>query len=349
VIRELLRRGPAGLRVLVRGRVPARFFHGLAPRVEFLPADLEPGIAQPNGLDMDLEATARAQATWLADFAARTEEEARLLRSRGATAVLADLPAVAFAAARRAGIPAFGVANFSWDWILEPLAEAAPVLGEAARVHAETVATAERILRLPFGGGFRSAPRIEDVPLVVPGGPGDPITTRRRLGLLDEERPLVLLSFGGLGPGPLRVDEPGALEPYHLLGPGPAPRGLEERYTRLPAPGAAALPHSHVVRIADVLVGKTGYSTCAEALALGTRVLFAERPGFRESPVLAEALLRHGCARPLDRKALERGRLAGPLAELLARPVPPPGIPTDGARVVAERVLRALGIEPRGR
>lgn len=346
MIRELLRRGPAGLRVVVRGRVPGHFFRSLAPRVELAPADLDPGLVQQSGLDIDLAATARAHAAWLRAFEARAEEEAALLRARGAAAVLADLPGVAFAAARRAGIPAFGVANFSWDWILEPLARQEPVLGEAARRHADALASATCILRLPFGGGFGSAPRVEEVPLVVPGDGGDPVATRRRLGLSEERRPLVLLSFGGLGPGPLRIEDRGALEGYRLLGPPPAPPGLEGGYLELPTGGSGALPHSHVVAAADVLVGKTGYSTCAEALALGTRVLYAQRPGFRESPVLAEALLRHGCARPLSPDELERGRLAEPLAELLARRVPPLRIPTDGARVVAGQVLAALGVEP---
>ncbi len=332
--------------MVVRGSVPRRFFAALAPRVQISPAELDPGLVQPTGLDIDLDATARAHAAWLREFDSRAEDEARLLRTRGAAAVLADLPAVAFAAARRAGIPAFGVANFSWDWILEPLAEDAPVLGEAARRHADALAGAARILRLPFGGGFRSAPRVEDVPLVVPGDGGDPEATRRRLRLSGERRPLVLLSFGGLGPGPLRLQAHEGLDGYRFLGPAPAPPGLRDRYTPLPGDDSGALPHSHVVAIADVLVGKTGYSTCAEALAMGTRVLYAERPGFRESSVLAAALLRHGCARAVGREDLERGRLAGPLAELLARPVPPLRIPTDGARVVAERVLSALGFGP---
>ena len=222
--------------MVVRGRVPGHFFRPFGPRVELSPADLDPGLLQPNGLDIDLAATAAAHAAWLRELDARTAEEAAFLRGRGAAAVLADLPGVAFAAARRAGIPAFGVANFSWDWILEPLAEREPALGEAARRHADALASATGILRLPFGGGFRSAPRVEEVPLVVPGDGGDPAATRRRLGLSDERRPLVLLSFGGLGPGPLRVEAPGALEGYRLLGPPPAPPGTALSPSNSPAP-----------------------------------------------------------------------------------------------------------------
>ena len=47
----------------------------------------------------------------------RVDAEAAFLRDERVDLVVADIPPLGLAAARRAGVPGIGVSNFTWDWI----------------------------------------------------------------------------------------------------------------------------------------------------------------------------------------------------------------------------------------
>ena len=71
---------------------------------------------------------------------------------------------------------------------------------------------------------------------------------------------------------------------------------------------------------ADLIVGKVGYSTVAEAYAAGTRYAMVERPDFREDPILSAFVHRHLPAIDISRAEYEDGEWIERLSELLARP-----------------------------
>ena len=131
--------------------------------------------------------------------------------------MLGDIPPLAFAAAARAGLPAIGLANFSWDWIYRHAARQAPALAAAADHCAAAYAKATLLLRLPFAGDLSVFPRVEDIPLVARRPRMARAEARRRLGL--DERPAVLLSFGGIGLPGFRPEVLGRLAGFQCLVP----------------------------------------------------------------------------------------------------------------------------------
>src|SRR5207237_2445394 len=114
--------------------VPARVFRELRSptSLRLWPRSLDVGLVQRDGLDEDLPATGERLRELLADFDRRAQREAEFLVEEGAGVVAGDIPAVAFAAAARAGVPSFGVGNFTWDWIYDAYAEADPVFAAAS-------------------------------------------------------------------------------------------------------------------------------------------------------------------------------------------------------------------------
>ena len=89
------------------------------------------GLAQRDALTIDEAETAERCRIFAAGWDARVAAEAEWLRRRGARAVLGDIPPLAFQAAHDAGVPSFGLANFSWDWIYKHLGSRHPVLRAA--------------------------------------------------------------------------------------------------------------------------------------------------------------------------------------------------------------------------
>ena len=132
---------------------------------------------------------------------------------------------------------AIALGNFSWDWIYAHLAAAAARrFAEAAEWARAAYRSAALLLRLPFAGELSAFPQIEDIPLVARRPRLEKAEARRRLGL--DERPAVLLSFGGIGfPGL-------SLAAFGALG------GLPAAARRSGAPAAAEAPPSDV-RVLD--------------------------------------------------------------------------------------------------
>jgi L-arabinokinase len=328
----------------VRARAPALPIHfvGEVPEVlvrRAVPGPLEVrratndvGLVQRDALRIDEPATAARCRAFDAAFAARADEEAAFLRRSGARAVLADIPALAFAAAARAGVPAIGLGNFSWDWIYRHLARREPALAASAELAASAYRDAALLLELPFAGDLSAFPRRASVGFVARRPRVAREEARRRLGIGAE--PAVLVSFGGVGLPGLRREVLAARLPGHrFLLPD------ELVAERLDALG---LDYPDVVGAADVVVTKPGYGIVTDAIGAGTRIVYTERGDFPEYPIMVEQMPRWLACVHVGNEDLREGRIGDAVRRVLAAPVPaPPDL--GGAARAAEHVLATLG------
>ncbi len=124
-----LRAREPGLEIHVRSPAPAWLFTERDPAARVCAAAIDLGVLQRNGLDLDLPASLAAHEAFLAGFEGAVAREARALEALRADLVVGDIPPLCFAAAGRAGVPAAAIANFGWDWILEPWAAEEPRWG----------------------------------------------------------------------------------------------------------------------------------------------------------------------------------------------------------------------------
>ena len=210
-----LRERAPGIELHVRGEAPDWIFRDRDPETRCTHTSIDPGVVQTSGLDLDLPATLAAHEDFVANWDATVEREARFLLETGADLAIADIPPLAFAAAKRAGIPAIGVANFSWDWIFAAYAGAEPRWRGIVARYREAYAGAEALYRLPLYGDLGAFPKIVDTPLLVHRSPRNIAACRARLGLdPNERRRLVLVSFGGFGASGLTAAAGAELSQY---------------------------------------------------------------------------------------------------------------------------------------
>lgn len=318
------------LPITVVAAAPAFLFEGLGASVRPLACDV--GLAQQGALVIDLDGTEAACAAFAARWDALVETEALWLRASGAALVLGDIPPLAFAAADRAGVPAVGCANFSWDWIYAGVADGRVALLEAAARAAEAYRTADLLLELPFAGDLSAFPLRRRIPLVARRPRVAREDVRVRLGL-EGPRPVVLLSFGGLGlPGFERA----------VLAP------LEARFRFLDASELAAdrlralgLAYPDVVGASEVVVTKPGYGIVTDAVASGARLVYTDRGVFPEYGVMVREMAGYLPTEYVSGDDLRAGRLGPVIDAVLARPdvVPPP---TNGAEVAAGALVDRL-------
>jgi len=317
-----------------------------APRSRFatIPGDFtyrqlacDVGLVQRDALVIDLLATVDACRAFAATWPERLEAETRWLRESGTSAVVGDVPPLAFAAAAGAGVPSVAVTNFSWDWIYGHLAASEPALADAARQARAAYVNASLLLRLPFAGDLSAFPRIEDVPLVARQPTLEPREARRRLGL--GARPAVLLSFGGIGLRPPPPQALGQMGDYDFLIEGAGESGPPNVHSvdegRLTALG---LGYEDVVSAADVVVTKPGYGIVSDAIAGRTRIVYTDRGDFPEYPVMVAEMGRYLPSVHLGNEEVRAGHVTEAIEAVLALPFPEtPRL--DGARVAARRIL----------
>jgi len=338
------------LQIVARTAAPAWIF---PPGVEVDHCIVDAGVVQPSSLEIDPVATLERYAALVATEPARLDQEVARMREIGARTIVADVPSAAFEIAARVGVPGIGLANFSWDWIYEPYVEGRPAYAPLLTHLREQYARASMLLRLPFHGDLGAFPVVEDVPLIARRSTTDRAETRRRLGL-PPDAPLVLFSFGGHLSALPDADRLAALGGYAFVataaGNAAEVDGLAVRHGQnlfvLPT-----LTDAYVDLLAacDAAIVKPGYGIVADLIANRVPALYVSRAGYREEPVLAQALESDARAVALDRAALDALDLGPALARLFALDRPWTTRPLDGVETIARRILALAGCHRRER
>ncbi len=307
--------------------------------------DYEPGTAEANCFEVDIEATRRLYRNFAASLASRIETEEKHIRAMGYRGVVSDIAAVPIAAAARAGVPAVAVSNFTWDWILAPLLEADPELRSLPGTLSGHYRPAEVYLRLPFHPPAHPFGAVSDLPLIGRRARLPRAESLRRLGISgDSGRPTVLVAIGGLRAGKwprIRLRDSGAMD-FIVVGDLPIqfPRG---RALFLPDDLKRLLGFPDLVAAADVVLAKPGYGICSECAVNGTPMVGIERRGFAEAATLREGMGRYVPYRDLSLRDFFAGRWEAPIAEVL-REGRPAVTAEDGAGEAARRIGEALGL-----
>lgn len=328
------------LEIEVATSAPASLFASVVAAVSVRALECDVGLVQGDALRIDEEATAVGWTAFHERWDGLCADEADRLKRNRVRLVVGDVPPLAFEAARRAGVPSVALANFSWDWIYRHLAARVPVLGIAAGHAAEAYAHADLLLRLPFAGDLSAFPTMVDIPIVARRPQASREELRRRCGF--GRRPVVLLSFGGLGLPGFDVRVLGRLDQWDFVvstSLGAAPSNVRA----LTAAHLAefGLGYVDLVGAVDVVVTKPGYGIVTDALGARTPLVYTDRGDFPEYEILVRGMKMLLPCAYLDNESLRAGRLAEPIGEALRLPWPAePDL--GGAQVAAEHILRLL-------
>ena len=347
VIHALLRARPEE-QIAVKTAAPLRLFaRTLHGRCELVELQCDAGMVQIDSLNVDTAASIRQAVAFQTRVPTLIATEAAYLRESGARVAVGDIPPVAAAAARAAGIPSVAIGNFTWDWIYEDYRdEGAFELARDIRALYQTATTA---LRLPMAGGFAGLESItRDIPFIARHSQRTQDEVRGALGLPSRAagKPLVLVSFGGYGVAGLDTAALGNLKDYTIattdspvshnaIRPAAGLLYISERqlYNN-------GLRYEDLVRAADVVVTKPGYGIISEAIANGAALLYTSRGDFVEYEVLVREMSKYLRARFIEQRDLLMGNWKGPLDKLLQQPAPPEKPALNGADVAAAEILR---------
>ncbi len=299
----------------------------------------EPGAIQRNCFEVDVALTLDAYVAFAALRSQTLQEECRYLESRRFLGVISDIPALPVRAAGHVGIPAIGVSNFTWDWIVRPWFDAShPKIADCLE---EDYRAGERLLALPFGPDRSSFPASEPAPLLSRRATLPRNEVRRRLEL-DEQR-LALVCPGGWSADewPAIHARPGD---FQLLTVNDLPVTSDvplQSFGHRP-PDGMTLPD--LIAASDVVLGKPGYGLASECVTHKVPFAMIERPNFRETPYLVEQMHQLGRCASTSIEAFFSGVWEPVLEEAIQGGSDWARIDPDPAGTIARRIRELLDL-----
>jgi len=276
-------RADPGVRFEIFTTIPDWFFDDCLPgpfACHTLQTDV--GLVQKSPLKEDLPATLAALDAFYPLDGERVQSASVRIGRLGCRLVICDIAPLGIAVARRAGLPSVLIENFTWDWIYGAYPDFSPQL----RPHAD-------YLRELFGAADY---HIQTEPVCAPGEAdltAAPISrpfrhavgsTRRQLSV-PADQTLVVLTLGGTAASSGRLKTDGLPEDVFLVVPGSADQ-ITRTGSILRLPPNSGIYHPDLIRAADAVIGKAGYSTLAEVYQADVPFGCVSRAAFREAPIL---------------------------------------------------------------
>ena len=266
--------------------VPRWFFKESLPANTFtyyhLKSDV--GLIQSTPLDIDLPASLKQISAFLAFDSAKVRTLAKKLNSQNNRLILCDISPLGLVAGDAAGIPTVLIENFTWDWIYEPYIKIINDFEKVIKQLRAIFLLADNHIQVqpackPIIGAIHCAP-------VSRQSKSNPDAIRHELGIPAKAK-MVLISMGGIKVRYNFSQQLSAVDDVFFVIPQDAPKARRENNLII-LPHHSGFYHPDLVNAADVVIGKLGYSTVAEAWQFGIPFAYIPRDNFRESAVLED-------------------------------------------------------------
>lgn len=339
---DALKRFRPDIPIYIRSWASRKIFAEMCPDYTVTYCKMDIGVVQKDGISMDVPETIREFEQLKDRFPEICQTEISSLKTHRAGCVVSDIPSAAHMLARSVGIPSLAVTNFSWDWIYDAWIDDYPKVAEIADGMRNEYSLCDELLRLPYAPAMGTFPTISDIPMLGRKATLPKSVVRKRLGLHTETRPLVLLSFGGMGLDGKSLGASNQLQDFRLLTTFPM---NSMQITELKPLESYGIKYPDLVGAVDVVVTKPGYGIVSECAVNHTRMLYTDRGPFREYDVIMEQMPYWNCGIYIPRKVLLEGNWKHYLEDLMSRnPADAPGSTeaacAQGARVAAEHILQ---------
>ncbi len=327
VLEGLMCRCPDG-RFLVRCALPEAELRTRLPfAFELDPGPVDVGVVQRHAVAEDRSASIRAMREWCTGLARHIDREVQRLRGFRPHLVLSNISPLAFPVARRLGVPGLGLATLDWHTIYRHWLPADDPVIETL---AASYGACDELLVPPMAMAMDVFPRRRPIPLVASGP--------QRSIRLDDPRYKALVLFGGSASPPYEASALAELADWLFLVPGAT--GSEPENIRPVPAGAAPVD---VMPSVDCIVCKPGYGVLSEGWRTGTPLVWIERPGFPEYPVLERWLENRFPATRLDMADFAAGRWGAALERARNDRRRYPEIAGDGAAEAAAVIASWVG------
>ncbi len=261
------------------------------------------GVVQPDALHIDLPVTLKAWEKIMQHESKWIDMHLHFFESSKPVAVVADIVPSALTLAKRAGLPSFLVATFTWDWILDYYNDEDVRFSEIAARLRERYMTAQTMICTPLSFGLPQVEPKKTVSLIAQKSRAEKDELRKELGL--DNRPAFLVSFGGCGLAEIESMKLEEMDDFQFifLAQEKARKKNIFFFTN------DDTNHEDLVALSDAVITKPGYGMCAEAILNRTPMIYTSRGKFAEYEPLVNEMQKYIPARFIGNEELFGGGL----------------------------------------
>ena len=319
--------------------VPISIFHSLAGKFYYHRLDCDVGLVQTDALTADLPATLERLSSFLPFDHELVQRLATQLLDWGCCAVISDIAPLGVETARVAGLPSVLIESFTWDWIYRGYADRYPRMAEHADYLASIISISDLHLQCqpvcrPTTTAISTAP-------VSRRNWESPEKIRNQLGI-EPDRKMVLVSMGGTGHELLFLEALGRQwSAIDFVIAGQTQKFPGSQNIKVLS-GDNCLRHPDLVKAADAVIDKAGYSTIAEVYRAGVPFGYFSRPGNPETPALLSFLRAHIQGIHFEASAYRNGTWVDQLPTLLEMKKANRSGEIDGANQCATSIIHLL-------
>jgi len=303
-----------GIRCHIITNRPQEIFSHLNPQYTiYRKLALDFGIRQQDWLNTDIEATAKDLIALWESKETLIKEEIDYCLQQKISFIVSDISFLPFLVAERLSIPSCGVSNFDWFYVYDGILNIRSE-NEKTEDSKGVGSDLDRVLQ-----GIKSCYSKADFAIALPFSDGESIGSFRKVfngGLLAKkvkgnrkslERDFNLQADRDVLLLAIKEREWNFEELSNLCQTGNyvlcKQKGFEHSlYRTIPE----TYPFAQIVSTADVVVTKTGYSTLAESVQYGRKVVYSDRKMFPEDRVLVKGMKNYKASYYLDPDELER-------------------------------------------
>jgi len=295
------------------------------------PGSFDIGMVQVDSVRVNIPATRERVRDLLQRRSALIEQERDWLLREGMDLVVCDVPAIPIEAAHAAGIRSVAVANFTWSWIYGEFG-----WEEEIAAFEEGYRLADLCIETPFAGGLEVFPKRVQVGLLATVGVECRAEITERTGA-DPALPWVLLSFSTLEWNAAALAEVESLRGYQFFTIEPLGWTGVANIFQIPREDIRV---ADIFASVDIVLTKPGFGATSECIVNERPMVWVDRTGFRETPVLVAEIKRLLKQEEIAESDLYAGRLGPALAAIRDASEPLEALPLDGA----EAAVRAMGL-----
>ncbi len=256
------------------------------------------GTVQADSLNMDIGATYEAARNFYSNFKERAVMEAEFIKSSRADFVVGDIPPLAFAAAKLAGVRSAGVTNFSWDFIYEEFAAENKGFNEIIDIVRSGYEKCGILLKLPFACPLPAFKNVSPVSMIA----RKPYISKEEVLKILNMAPAefegvttVMISFGGFDTGGIRHENLSGYAGKLMFLTTIAPAAGEKYPSNVKFidTSSGAISFENLFTVFDIIATKPGYGVVGDIIGADSTCLFTDRGRFREYEYLVDFLKKH--------------------------------------------------------
>ena len=342
LLNQLAKRLP-DMQLRIVGAVPHDVVARLLQHVDFSMEyrALDVGLVQTDPMQVDLQANTRALRALHDNWEKHLEAEKRALADWKPDLLLANVPYLPFAAAADLGVPAVAAASLTWDAVLAAYfsLKDPEVLGWWQTMRQAYASATLALLLTPAITENSPFTQIKQINPLTTRGNRRRLPLRHALGInAEEDRPLILVTLGGIPTRNLPVDVLAQEKCFHWLLDLPLLPCHSGHLHRI-APLLSSWSFSDLAASVDGVVSKPGYGMAIAAATQQIPFLYLRRGTFPDEPPICDWLDQVGRCMMLKADDFYAGHWYEPLTELLNRPIPP-APPANGAEQGTEIIVK---------